>query len=279
MATGTPSASRCSGPGHPHASKGTARHDGAVPFFFVRVAVLIAAGVVGYTDSRMGSSDQPLRIRLRGATRRSTARGAVLVLNGASRDDLRRAVDLAGQLCGARILVAVDGGLESCRAAGSTPDLFVGDADSSRARPGDLASALYPRDKDLSDFSAALAEVRRRNAEVVTVAGLIGGRLDHEWANLFEAGAHARRFAGIVAPTERGVVVVTAHGCSVETVPGRLVSLFVLGGSATVTLRGTRWKLRDRRIRPGSRGLSNVTGKKLDLVVHAGVVAVVFPDE
>jgi hypothetical protein len=53
----------------------------------------------------------------------------------------------------------------------------------------------------------------------------------------------------------------------------------VLSGSATVTLRGTRWKLREQRIRPGSRGLSNLTGKTLDLVVHAGVVALVFPEE
>lgn len=232
-----------------------------------------------YTHSRMGTSSQRLQFRLRGTSRRSAARGAALVLNGASRDGLWSATELAGQLCGAWILVAVDGGLETCRAVGAIPDLFVGDADSSGARPADLASVIYPRDKDLSDLSAALAEVRRREVEVVTIAGLLGGRLDHEWANLFETGAHARRFAGIVAPSDRGTVVVTAHGCHAETVPGCLVSLLVLGGSARVTLRGTRWTLRDQRIRPGSRGLSNLTGKKLDLVVHSGVVAVVFPEE
>jgi thiamine pyrophosphokinase len=227
----------------------------------------------------MGSSRQYLQFRLRGTTRRSAARGAALVLNGASRDDLWNATELAGQLCGAWILVAVDGGLETCRVAGAIPDLFVGDADSSEARPADLESVIYPRDKNLSDMSAALAEVRKRGVEIVTVAGLLGGRLDHEWANLLETGVHARRLAGIVAPSDRGTVVVTAHGCHAETVPGCLVSLFVLSGSATVTLRGTRWKLREQRIRPGSRGLSNLTGKTLYLVVHAGVVALVFPEE
>jgi thiamine pyrophosphokinase len=227
----------------------------------------------------MGSSKPRLQFRLRGTRRRTGVRGAALVLNGASRDDLWNATELAGQLCGAWILVAVDGGLETCRRVGAIPDLFVGDADSSEGRPAELESVIYPRDKDLSDLSAALAEVRQRDVEIVTVAGLLGGRLDHEWANLFETGAHARHLAGVVAPSDRGTVVVTAHGCHAETVPGFVVSLFVLGGSATVTLRGTRWKLREQRIRPGSRGLSNLTGNRLDLVVHAGVVALVFPEE
>ena len=35
--------------------------------------------------------------------------------------------------------------------------------------------------------------------------------------------------------------------------------------------------LKGERLRPGSRGLSNLTGKTLNLTVHAGVVAIVFP--
>jgi hypothetical protein len=50
-----------------------------------------------------------------------------------------------------------------------------------------------------------------------------------------------------------------------------------LGGSCTVTLRGTRWKLERRRLRLGSLGLSNVTGTALDMTVHAGCAGLVFP--
>jgi hypothetical protein len=71
--------------------------------------------------------------------------------------------------------------------------------------------------------------------------------------------------------------VVTGHGCRASTVRHRAVSLFCLGGSCTVTLRGTRWELERRRIRPGSRGLSNVTGTELDLTVHSGSAGLVFP--
>ena len=68
----------------------------------------------------------------------------------------------------------------------------------------------------------------------------------------------------------------TRHGCRAETVPGRIVSLFALGGAATVTLRGTRWTLSRQRLLAGSRGLSNETRATLDLRVHAGTAALTF---
>ena len=67
-----------------------------------------------------------------------------------------------------------------------------------------------------------------------------------------------------------GLVVVTAKGCRAETTGGRTVSLFALAGTATVTLAGTRWELHRRRLRPGSHGLSNRTGRELRLEVHRG---------
>ena len=222
-----------------------------------------------------GRGERP-RIELRGPGRRRV-QGALLVLTGTRRDELERAAALAGHLSHSRLVVAVDGGLRACRAAGMQPDLFVGDGDSSRGIPSDIPSVVYPPDKAFSDLAGALDEVARRGAQVVVVAGLVGGRLDHEWANLHEVGSRARALQGILAPTARGTVCVTARGCKAETEPGRTVSLLVLGGSATVSLRGTRWTLSRKRIRPGSRGLSNVTGTRLDLVVHAGVVALVFP--
>jgi thiamine pyrophosphokinase len=201
----------------------------------------------------------------------------VVVLEGASRSELHGASALAGQLTDTCILVAVDGGLRTCRAARRRPDLFVGDVDSTRRVPRGLRAVVYPRDKTFSDLAGALRELRSRKVQVVSVAGLLGGRLDHEWANLFELGRTARHFAGILAPTDRGAVLITSHGCRAVTVRNRTVSLLPLCGGATVSLLGTRWNLRRKRVAPGSLGLSNVTGTSLHLVVHRGAVALVFP--
>ncbi len=108
------------------------------------------------------------------------------------------------------------------------------------------------------------------------MAGLLGGRVDHEWANLLELASWSRSFAALTAPTARGDVLITRHGCRLATEPGSTFSVFALNGTATVSLVGPQWELRRRRLRPGSHGLSNVTDRKLDLVVHNGTVALVF---
>jgi thiamine pyrophosphokinase len=119
--------------------------------------------------------------------------------------------------------------------------------------------------------------MRARKVQVATVAGLLGGLLDHERANLLDLGAASPAFAGILAPTERATILVTSRGCEAVTVRRRTVSLLALGGAATVSMAGTRWTLRRKRIRPGSLGLSNETGTSLRLSVHSGTVALLFP--
>lgn len=204
-------------------------------------------------------------------------RAAILALEGASRAEFRLASDLAAGFDPKALLIAVDGGLRTCRAMRRRPDLFVGDLDSARVPPRGIASKIYPVAKDFSDFSGALTEARGLGADVAVVAGLLGGRLDHEWANLLEVGAAAREFLGILSPSSRGLVVITAGGVRARTVAGRLVSVFALGRAARVSLRGTTWTLSKRRLTPGSLGLSNVTGRELAFDVHEGVGMLAFP--
>jgi len=215
-------------------------------------------------------------MELRGLRKRGGVNGAVLVLTGAKLPELNRACALAASLTDRCLLVAVDGGLKTCIAGRRRPDLFVGDGDSFKAPPPEIPSVRYPQDKDFSDLAGALEELRKRKVQIVVVAGLTGGRLDHEWANLLELAGSARSFAGILAPSERGTVLLTSHGCRLTTVPKRTVSLFPLNASATVTLSGTQWELQRRRLMPGSHGLSNRTGTLMDLTVHRGTVAIVF---
>jgi thiamine pyrophosphokinase len=225
---------------------------------------------------RMAVASGRPQIEFRALKRRGEVRGAVLSLNGSDRAELKRACALAGMLSDRCILVAVDGGLNTCTAGRRRPDLFVGDGDSAEKVPPEIPAVLYAEDKDFSDLAGALAELRDRKIRVVAIAGLLGGRLDHEWSNLFELRNWARFFDGIVAPAERGTVIVTSRGCRVATVRNRAFSLFSLSATSTVTMSGVEYELRKRRIRPGSLGLSNVTGTELDLTVHAGVAALVF---
>ena len=97
-----------------------------------------------------------VQIELRGLKRRASVRGACLVLAGAKLAELRRASALAAALGESCLLVAVDGGLRTCVRGKRRPDLFVGDADSSRRPTTGIESVIYPRDKGAMPFLNAV---------------------------------------------------------------------------------------------------------------------------
>lgn len=223
-----------------------------------------------------------LELELIGLEAPADSRNAALVLNGAPPEEASRAARWARALHpgGARPhIVAVDGGALACRAAGLRADRFAGDGDSLPGPPDAGEVHEYPRDKDFSDMAGALRELRAEGlTPAVVVAGLLGGRVDHEWANLLELGVAAPGFAGLVAPTPRGTAVVTARGVRARAAAGSLLSLFALGGTARISLSGTRWELRDEILAPGSRGLSNLSRATVTLSVHDGAAMLVFPN-
>lgn len=201
----------------------------------------------------------------------------MLALDGSSPAELRAALAGAAPFDARPILIAVDGGLRAFRALRRRPDLVAGDLDSVRTLPRGVPVVRYPVMKNFNDLAGALREARRRGADVVVTAGLTGGRIDHEWANLFEVADAARALAAVVAPGPRGLIVVTARGVRARVPERRTVSVFALGGPARVTVRGTRWTLVRKRLVPGSRGLSNVASGVVAIDVHDGVVALVVP--
>jgi thiamine pyrophosphokinase len=216
---------------------------------------------------------QPPRIEFPG----TIARVAVLALDGARGTDLRRALGLARRYDRAPRTIAVDGGLAAFSAIRLRPDLVAGDLDSAGPIPRGVPVRRYPTAKAFNDFSGALREARRGRAGLIVVAGLLGGRLDHEWANLFEAGRAAAGFAGVIADEPRALVVVTAAALEITLPRGATLSLFAVGGPARVTLAGTRWPLARRRLDAGAHGLSNVATGTVALAVHSGVAALVVP--
>ena len=205
-------------------------------------------------------------------------RAAVLALEGASSRHLAMAFSVAERFDEEPLSIAVDGGLASFVALHRTPTLLAGDFDSVRSSVRGLTRTRFPKAKDFSDFAGALREAIRRRARLVVVAGLLGGRIDHEWSNIFEAGRAASRLEGVIAIDARALMVFTARGVTIRPARRRLVSVFAVGGPARVSLSGTRWKLSKKRLLPGSLGLSNlVAARTVTLTVHSGVAALVVP--
>jgi thiamine pyrophosphokinase len=203
-----------------------------------------------------------------------TARHALVVADGDVPS--RAALDAAwpGWDANALDVIAADGGYARSLAIGLAPTLLVGDLDSLDPALADAAAAAgipilrSPVAKDESDTELALLEALRLGATRVTVLGALGGRLDHELANLWLLGhpaLDAVDLAVVDARTRVSLVRAPAADGSpvVRQLPGPVgatVSLLPFAGDvAGVTTHGLRYPLRGEPLVAGpARGLSNV---------------------
>lgn len=149
-------------------------------------------------------------------------------------------------------VLCADGGWQLARRAGVTPDLVIGDFDSSDA-PATGAVERFPAEKDDTDTMLCLKRGLAQGYDDFLIVGGFGGRVDHTLANLqalhYAAARRARavmrdglRWATVVA---EGAVSVPADVLGDEVGPLKL-SVFALDGRCEgICLRGTKWELTD----------------------------------
>ncbi len=180
------------------------------------------------------------------------------------------------------LIIAADGGWSRLKAAGVSPDVVVGDADSLSATDSDaiadagIAFERHPTDKDLSDLDLAVDRARRAGATELTVTGVLGGRLDHTLAALgclrdaADLGPHVVESdceCWVLSPDTRGLVL-AGHGVA--------LSVLSLTESAVVDGAGVRWPLDSLRLSSlSSHGISNrIDCGPATIAVRSGVVLV-----
>lgn len=159
-------------------------------------------------------------------------------------------------------IIAADGGAQHVLAAGRIPHLVVGDMDSIPAetmahlRAQNVPMQIYPPHKDETDLELALRAAAC--ATEITILGALGGRRDHEWANMLllaQAPCPAR-----ILHRQCSVYLVDNRRpqLTLKTTPNDTVSLIPLADTHGVTLTGLTYPLSNATLSLGSpRGVSN----------------------
>ncbi|MEF2551554.1 thiamine diphosphokinase [Aurantimonas sp. A2-1-M11] len=156
--------------------------------------------------------------------------------------------DLAIAIAGTRV-IAADDGVRHAAALGVTPELWVGDFDSSPPRPAIEMTSLprepYPRDKAMTDGEIAIEAALARGASRLLLVGALGGpRSDHAFAHLILALRYAARgievelFDGI----ERAWPLGPDRRCF-DLVPGAQFSILKFSDVSGLTITGAKWPL------------------------------------
>jgi thiamine pyrophosphokinase len=172
------------------------------------------------------------------------------------------------------IVIAADGGANTCLRNRIVPDYVIGDFDS--VKKSTLASlkrsakVLHEPDQNKTDLQKALALARRIGAGRVFVFGAIGSELDHTLANIFTLDARC------VMKDEHHEIRVVERRLDLAGKRGDLVSVIALTSVRGLSYAGLTWSVSNRSVPAGWIGIRNrFAGKKARITLTKGKIAVI----
>ena len=191
---------------------------------------------------------------------------------------------LKRQLDGARV-IAADGGMVNAKPLKLSPELWVGDFDStSPALAGqwrNVPRQNHSTEKDASDGELAISEALRRGATSLILVGGFGGQLDHALAHAGFLVALARRDipAFMTSGTEeaRGL----AGALHLDVPKETRLSIMPLADLVDLSITGVKWPLSNAKVPLGTAiTLANVAHGKVDITLKGGhAVAITYHPE
>ncbi len=142
-------------------------------------------------------------------------------------------------------LIAADGGCKTLRTYGLTPHLALGDWDSGK-KPKDGKTITVPVEKDDTDMFLAIKEgLSLGYREFHLYGGLGGKRFDHSLANLSALIYLKNRGAvGYLYSSREVISLLREESITIPRAKGAF-SVFSVGDSEGVTLRGVKYPLED----------------------------------
>jgi len=204
----------------------------------------------------------------------------VVLLGG----DLTATRRLKSQIQKARI-IAADGGMAHAETLGLTPELWVGDFDST---PDDLAERhksvprhAFPAEKDKTDGEIAVDEAMRLGAREIVMVGGLGGQADHALAHLgLILRLGRRRVAAFITSGEEEAYPILNGTHHFDVPRGSRFSVVPFTDLAGLDLEGVKWPLTNRSVPLGSSlTVSNVAMGPVTVKLSQGyAVALSYPE-
>ncbi|RFB89667.1 thiamine diphosphokinase [Rhizobium leguminosarum bv. trifolii] len=173
--------------------------------------------------------------------------------------------------------IAADGGMRHAAALGITPEIWVGDFDST---PDDLEGAFpdvpkqpYPAAKAATDGEIAVSEAIARGARRLILAGALGGeRSDHALQHLLSAVSLAEEgFDVLLTSGKEEAVPLLVDAVELDLPKDSLFSVLGFSALTGLSIENARYPLADFHLPFGSsRTISNVAEGKVRFSLRSG---------
>ena len=187
---------------------------------------------------------------------------------------------LGNQLSRYRYIIAADSGFNHLKQISRFPDLLMGDFDSLKGDlPQNCSIVRFPSHKDDTDYGICLRECKNRGYSQVAVFGAWGNRADHSFAAVAASYQALKCGLEVTIINKSSTFYFIDNTLSLKKTPA-YVSVFSLGGGATVSLDGFEYPLTAAELLPcDPLGVSNHIIADVGVIaVHSGVVLVIVQD-
>jgi thiamine pyrophosphokinase len=204
----------------------------------------------------------------------------VILLSG----DVTPTTRLKNQLVGARV-IAADSGMKHAEVLNLTPELWVGDFDSTPTALRDQWSRVpqerYPAAKDKTDGELAVDAALKLGATEILMLGAFGGQLDHVLAHGTQLIGLAARNIKAFASSGREEAWPLIKDLTFWQIPrGTRVSVVGLCDLKALSILGVRWPLLKRDVPLGSTlTLSNESDGDVAITLEQGrALVLLYPE-
>lgn len=180
-------------------------------------------------------------------------------------------------------IIACDRGYEHAVGEGIIPDLVVGDFDS---YGGEIAAGIdvirERPEKDETDTMIALRQAMMHEYSDIVICGALGGRVDHEIANISLCAFAAERGARCTLVDEHHQIF-AVQNCTVNIARGRWTNISIFSmdrKSEGITLKGLRYPLTDAELtNTYPLGVSNeFISDRAEITVKRGMLLIILND-
>lgn len=142
-------------------------------------------------------------------------------------------------------VICADGGLKYAQKFGIEPDLIVGDFDSYGKVPNGKEVVALPCEKDKTDTHYAIDCGFERGYNTFLLYGMLGGRVDHLFANL-QLLSYVLNKGGtaVIVGDSFDITAIKNGGLCIKGEKGKYVSVFSFGEkSKGVTIKGLKYEV------------------------------------
>ena len=181
-------------------------------------------------------------------------------------------------------IIACDGGLNHIANLDLVPDIIIGDGDSADEvllknyiKKGILFES-HPADKNDTDLALSMAHALRLNPSSITIYGALGGRPDHQLANIHVLHMALKKGVNAAIVDEQTYIVLVGDRVIIEKKDYEYISLIPMTTEASgITTNNLLYPLMDETLMIGTtRGISNKFAQSPAIIsIKQGILAVI----